>query len=460
VHDDRRPRIGIYANIKSGLYGGIEQFIIGLVHGLGRLTDGDEHYVVITNPRDPDWLKPYMGQNQTIAIARRVQEAETLESTEATANAEQNVRANLRKLWHTVPTPVRAGLFAARRFIPELRDRAALGDAARIPLSDGVLESLDLDLVLFAYQRFVRTSLPFVYCPHDLQHLHLRQLFTKEELRNRRAYYPFGCRQASAVVAPSNWVREDVVAQFETPSDRAYCIRHSSPTEAYDEVPPDVIEEVTRKHLLPPVFALFPGQTWPHKNHVRLVQAINLIRQRSGRDIHVVCSGKQNDYFPTIEREMGELGVNDLFHFVGFVSPTELRALYRLADFVVYPSLFEGGGFPLLEAFREDVAITCSSVTCLPEYGGDAVLPFEPTRVESIADAIERMSLDITLKEDLRRKGRLRIRSFSWDLAARSYRAVFRKAIGLTLTDEDCALLHASNTGAPQSIWNCSVTAA
>jgi len=123
--------------------------------------------------------------------------------------------------------------------------------------------------------------------------------------------------------------------------------------------------------------------------------------------------------------------------FLDFVSSSELRALYHLAQFVVFPSLFEGGGFPVLEAFREETPIACSAVTSLPEYGGDAILLFDPTSVESIAQAIHRMTMDVQLRTKLRQRGAARISSFTWERTAKMYRALYRKVAGHPLTDEE-----------------------
>ena len=123
----------------------------------------------------------------------------------------------------------------------------------------------------------------------------------------------------------------------------------------------------------------------------------------------------------------------------------ELRALYRLASFVVFPSLFEGAGFPILEAFKEGTPVTSSGVTSIPEYAGDAALFFDPDSVESIARAIERMHDDAATRVELAKRGSERIKRFSWDRTARAYRAVYRKIGGQPLSDEEELLLEAGH---------------
>jgi glycosyltransferase involved in cell wall biosynthesis len=127
--------------------------------------------------------------------------------------------------------------------------------------------------------------------------------------------------------------------------------------------------------------------------------------------------------------------------FLGYVTATELRAIYHAAQFVIFPSLFEGGGLPVLESFHESVPVACSNVTALPEYAGDAALLFHPFSIESIADVLRRMTTDADLRETLRQRGSARIRLFTWERTAKTYRALYRQVARAPLSDEDRALL-------------------
>jgi len=113
----------------------------------------------------------------------------------------------------------------------------------------------------------------------------------------------------------------------------------------------------------------------------------------------------------------------------------------------VFPSLFEGGGFPVIEAFLEGTAVACSNVTSLPEYGGDAVLLFDPNSSTSIAEAVARLWTDDALRADLRAKGSRRVTTFNWDKTARTYRALYRKVAGRSLSEEDRELLRKASGG-------------
>jgi glycosyltransferase involved in cell wall biosynthesis len=112
---------------------------------------------------------------------------------------------------------------------------------------------------------------------------------------------------------------------------------------------------------------------------------------------------------------------------LGYVPAEDLPALYRAASLLVYPSLFEGFGIPLIEAMSCRCPIVCSDVTSLPELAGDAAVLVHPYDVEGLADAMWRVLSDRDLRADLVAKGLARARHFSWEKAARQTLQVYRR---------------------------------
>jgi glycosyltransferase involved in cell wall biosynthesis len=310
-----------------------------------------------------------------------------------------------------------------------------------VAASDGRYERLGADLVHFPVQGFVRCALPSVYNPHDLQHRHYPQFFPPHTRAWRDATYAAGCRESRAVVVEAHWVRHDLVRQYAVDPAKISVIPMAPPTDLYGAVTESDLLEVRSRFRLPPAFALYPAQTWPHKNHLGLLRAVDLLRREHGTPLGLVCTGRQNDFWPRIEQEINALGLAGHVHFLGFVVPADLRALYRLAEFVVFPSLFEGGAFPLLEAFREGAPVACSAVTSLPEYAGDAALYFDPSSTESMAGAMRRLLGDPRLRATLRARAVARVGSFTWEQTAKRYRALYRKVAGRALSEEDRSLL-------------------
>lgn len=406
-------RIAIDAQLSfGGESGGVEQFVMELVRALGQLDDGSEEYLVIARAGESEWLRPHLGRNQRLVV-RQVALQERLRSSLGP------LRKPARRLWRIA--------------------RHAL--EAKVSQSNGFYENLGADLLHFPHQKFVHSGLKTIYNPHDLQHQHYPQFFSSEELSERQAVYAAGCTFAQAVAADSRWVKEDLVRQLRLDPGKVFAIPMAAPTAMDAELSDDAIGDVKRRLELPENFVLYPAQTWRHKNHTRLLQALALLRDRDRIRLSLVCTGKRNDFWPTLQKQVDALELTGQVQFLGFVQPLDLHVLYRLAQFVIYPSLFEGGGLPILEAFAEATPIACSAAASMPEYAGDAALLFDPTSAKDISAALKQMATDAGLRAGLTARGRERIKAFTWERTARAYRAIYRMLAGTLSTAEDRQLI-------------------
>jgi glycosyltransferase involved in cell wall biosynthesis len=140
--------------------------------------------------------------------------------------------------------------------------------------------------------------------------------------------------------------------------------------------------------------------------------------------------------------------LEDHIRFIGYVDASEVRVLYQIATFVVFPSLFEGWGFPPVEALSLGTPLTCSSIQPLTERVGNAALLFDPTSVESIANAVERLATDEQLRRKLSENGIEYGKRHSWEECARNHRALYRHLGGIELSDEDRNMLAAAQPAA------------
>lgn len=408
--------------IPGGKPGGTEQFLTSLVYALGRLTQSDEEYILITHAHHPDWLMPLLGPNQRIMVGPK-------------PKAERLGRA---KHWlGPLRRPASDLYYGLRQFV----SRAPRQDTEALPQSDGFYESLGGDVIHFPYQQFIHCRVPSVFNPWDLQHLHYPQFFSRGAIALRESVYRAACHEAQAVATAAVAVKADLQQHYGLDAQKIFVIYNGAPSVLYGELTDGILREVRERFRLPASFAFFPAQTWPHKNHLRLLDALRLVRDREGLRLNLVCSGAKNGHWPAIRRRIDKLGLQAQVAFLGYISPLELRALYHLAEFVVFPSLFEGGGFPVVEALQEGVAATCSDLPTLQEYGGEAVLKFDPHSVESIATSLLRISKDEGLREHLRTRGKERVCRFTWERTARTYRALYRKVGGISLSEEDVHLL-------------------
>lgn len=401
--------------------GGAETVLAGLIQALGQL-DGPEIFTVIAHPAAPDWLQPRIGPNQRIVVAP------------TTGDARQPLEWLKRLLG-----PLRPAFRSAWR--------AAFGTSEpllfpRIERSDGFLERLACAVVHIPYQSFTISSLPTIYNPHDLQHLHLPQFFEPAAIARRETVYRAACNHAHTVAVGSGWVKRDIHLNYGVPDAKIQVIPWAPPTQVFGSPTPGRLDEIRNRYALPSQFAYYPAMIWEHKNHLRLLEALALLRDRDGLTVNLVCTGAPYPpFWPRVAERLHALDLDSQVRFLGMVPADELRSLYRLARFVVVPTLFEAASAPVFEAWQEDVPVACSTVTSLPEQAGSAALLFDPLSVDAIADAVRRMATDAALRADLVRRGSRRLCDFSWERTARAYRAVYRRAAGLVLGDEDRDLL-------------------
>jgi glycosyltransferase involved in cell wall biosynthesis len=415
-------KVCLDARLVSGEHGGVEQVIIGLAGAFSRIDDGDERYLFLVDPGHSAWLEPFIAGPSSLLVSGSGAPAPT---------ASRGLRGAGRRVARgSLPSPIRTAI------------RGRLAIPPRVPESDGSIEYARVDVMHFPMQVGFRTAVPTIYQPHDLQHLHLPEFFSRAEVAERESRYRALCDQASMVVLMSSWGKADIVARYGLPPEKVRVVPGGAAIETYE---PQAVGNMaaTRDRLkLPDRFALYPAKAWPHKNHLRLLAALKLLRER-GIDVPVVLTGSQGGREIPVLAEADRLGVADLIHFVGFVTPDELSALYRMARMMVFPSLFEGWGLPILEAMAADLPLACSTVTCLPAITAGAAELFEATDPTAIAGAMARVWQDDRLRERLIADGRARAACFSWDRSARIFRACYRMLGNRELSAEDIALLDA-----------------
>lgn len=400
--------------------GGVDQVLIGLVSALGKL-EGPEEYVIITPWYDPDWISPYIGSNQVIISMAKIYKKLYL------------------KIGKRISEPARPLRNKLLHFMAQIKEN----NSFHIPVSDGFYEKLGADVIHFPYQSFVQTSLPSIFNPHDLQHLHYPQYFTPSEIKWREFIYRAGCNRSGIVAVASQWVKQDIRNNYHIDPNKIQVIPWAAPTQAFDSPSTKMISELESKYELNKPFAFYPAMTWPHKNHLRLLEAIADLRDNANLRINLVCTGdKSSDFFPKIEERIAQLSLDEQVKFLGIIPHSELRAIYELSQFVIVPTLFEAASGPVFEAWYEGIPVACSTVTSLPEQVGDAALLFNPNSTEAIARSLERMATEQELRNDLKRKGTKRLQDFSWERTAKAYRAAYRLAAGRPLSEEDVKLLN------------------
>jgi Glycosyltransferase len=253
---------------------------------------------------------------------------------------------------------------------------------------------------------------------HDLTYKRFPELLQKETLANLDYQMTRELAHADAVICVSESTRQDLLDFYDVDPSRAVTI-HSGLT-----VPISDSRRPTPD--LPPRYILFVSTIEPRKNLDVLLDAYARIRSRGVYDGALVVVGRVGWKAESTRARLRAAGV----HHLDYLPAEQLAAVYRHAELFVFPSIYEGFGFPLLEAMAYGVPSIAARSSSLPEIGGDAALYFDARDARGLEAEIERVLTDKALREQLAKAGPLRAAQFRWDVAAEETLNVLRRAAG------------------------------
>ena len=275
------------------------------------------------------------------------------------------------------------------------------------------------------------TRVPFVVTIHDCIHLRFPQY-----LPNRLGYaYAWSSmwlatHRASRVLTVSEASKRDILRYYSIPDRKIDVIYNAIDDRLGEEPSPEDIERVRDRYQLNAPYVLYAGNIKPHKNLERLIEAFHTLRQDPDlQHVKLLIIGDEISKYATLRRAVHRYKLHKHVRFFGFVPDKTLAVLYRLARVFVFPSLYEGFGFPPLEAMASGTPVITSNVSSLPEVVGDAALLIDPLNPAELADAIRRVLMDSDLREDLRQRGRRRVQEFSWERSVRRVREIYDEVL-------------------------------
>ncbi|TMD40072.1 MAG: glycosyltransferase family 4 protein [Chloroflexi bacterium] len=268
---------------------------------------------------------------------------------------------------------------------------------------------------------------PWAPCPtvitvHDLSYLASPELHSPRTRVLLRLLVGASVRRAAAVIAISEWTRRDLIHYYRLPPERVTTI-HLAPSSTFHAV------EGLRPDRLPPgvrePFILAVGTLEPRKNLRRLVEAFAVLVRQNAFDGTLVLSGKPGFHAAELRSAVEACGLSGRVAFTGYVTDQVLNVLYNRAQALVYPSLYEGFGLPVMEAMACGCPVIASNATAIPEVAGDAALLVDPTSVASIAQAMRAVLQRPDLARDLRVRGIRQAAGYSWERTARQTQAIY-----------------------------------
>lgn len=250
---------------------------------------------------------------------------------------------------------------------------------------------------------------------HDLTFKRFPALLQKETLANLEAQMAREIAAADAIICVSESTRRELLRFYDVDPTRAVAIHSGLGTPAGEEPVPH----------LPSRYILFVSTIEPRKDLGTLLDAFERLRDAGKYDGSLVVVGRVGWKSESL---LPRLRGRNIVH-LDYLRAAQLAAVYRHAELFVFPSLYEGFGFPLLEAMARGVPAIAARSSSLPEIGGDAALYFPPGDAAALADQIERVVSDAGLREELAKRGREQAAQFRWSNAAERTLEVLRRVV-------------------------------
>ncbi len=263
----------------------------------------------------------------------------------------------------------------------------------------------------------ISTQVPVCLVIHDLAYKHYPEFMDKLHQWHYAYYTPRFAAHAKRIVAVSEYTRKDIAHQFNIEENKIDVV-YNGAHQAYKPVGADVKQAIKDQYTDGEEFFLFTGALQPRKNIVNLLKAFVQFKRRQRSKIKLVIVGRMAWQSKEIAKAKELMPYREDVVWTGYLDVSELSRITASAYALVYPSLFEGFGIPILEAMYCDVPVIVSNSSSMPEVGGPAALLVDPASPEDIAAKMMQLYKDEALRDKLIVAARIHREQFTWDLAA------------------------------------------
>lgn len=259
----------------------------------------------------------------------------------------------------------------------------------------------------WGFSAFYREGIPSVNLVADTLHRDWPGLLPKDEVARREEWFQRMVPLADAIQCNSEYVARKLRVHFGAPEEKLFVLRNA--------IQEDIVAAASGGHstVLPRPYFFYPANDWGHKNHERLLRAYADYRRAAGEGAwDLVLSGhfaRGDEWLQRIEN----LGIAGASRVMGHLGRKEFANVFKNAGALVFPSLYEGFGIPVLEAMALGVPVACGNLASIPEVAGDAALYFDPRRTVDISGAMARIGADAELRGRLIAAGLDRAKEFS-----------------------------------------------
>ncbi len=286
----------------------------------------------------------------------------------------------------------------------------------------GLVRQLDLDLLhIPSYRRLLgRRPCKLVATIHDLAPFCVPKKYDWKRMIYGRVIARWLAHRQDRIIAVSENTARDIIRFFGVPRRRIEVVHNGVEHERFFPGSPQRARAwMAQSYAVSRPFILYVARLeHPGKNHVRLIEAFNQFKGLTRSNWQLVFGGSDWHGAPTIHAAIKASPYQNDIHALGFVPDADLPEMYRAAEVMVYPSLFEGFGMPPLEAMACGCPVVCSTRGSLGEVVGDAAATVDPENVNDMAHQLQRLAADPSTRDRLRIAGITHAQGFDWTRTA------------------------------------------
>jgi len=301
------------------------------------------------------------------------------------------------------------------------------GPAARHPLLWKLWYDIKVPAILKKYKADVfvscdgfcslRTRVPQCLVVHDLAFLHYPTAIKKSHLLFYKRYASKFLTKAKSVATVSEFSKQDIITQYKTEEAKIDVV-FNGVKEIFQPISDDDKAATKNNYTDGKEYFVYAGSIHPRKNLINLLKAFSVFKKRQQTNMKLVLAGRLAWKYESFEKDLKSYKYRNDVVVTGYVEETELVKLIGAAYGMVYPSLFEGFGVPILEAMRCDVPVITSAGSAMQEIAKEAALYFDANSHTDIADKMMLLYKDENLRKELILKGREVVKQYNWDKTA------------------------------------------
>lgn len=283
-----------------------------------------------------------------------------------------------------------------------------------------IIKKNKIDIIFFpaSFNLQLLKEFPAIASIHDIQHKlnpQFPEVSQKGIAEKREHNYQSITKYAKKILVDSEISKEDIAHYYKADPNNIVVLPYLPPTHLKNIFSDQEKEKLINKYKLPKKFLFYPAQFWPHKNHINLVKALDILKKQK-INIPIILTGSSEEKWGEFQRIMNFIKDHKMEKqvlYLGYLDNNEINILYKLATALVMPTFFGPTNIPILEAWQMDCPVLYSNIRGCREQAEDAAILFNPSDPQDIAKKIKKLWLDDNLKKELIIKGKKRLNNWT-----------------------------------------------